>query len=615
MTVGLLGSNTLRLPNELALLVIECLAHDSSALCALARTCRGLQYPAEAQIYKHIDLFSVTDLYAIIDAFACRYERARAVHTLKIQYQYEPEDLQDSQSTRKLFNACVAHMVNLREWHIESPFDNCRWLEEGGQEWVERDMVHFQHILEAACVNGPVEAEHVLAEQRLGRVVERTVGLALLQRLTIHSHGTKEDFWDLDGFNCLFRHPNLRHLHVSCITFPEEEIPSLAPYAQSTPLTTLIFDECELELESLRSILRTPAALKHLTLGENIFNIHGSKSSNPRLSRHASSTIKVLSVVAHSLESLTHLDPSWRSRLYFNLNKQSIRPAGDGMRSFHSLKYLECDTNSFLHRAVIMNPDLAPPNLDTLRLRRHWEVSPDFYEEPPVVDYYMALPSLSTLELMQSSFMLYDYSNADRICQGDRLRNRHAFAYKLYKARINFKLLIEMHSNPNLIPPYLHGELLPIIHCLYDASKVGFRRRTRKHPEAIPGILSPDSVETTSQAHMPSNGTTDENPETDQLADADFQRLVNECHRAINDIRLNFIRQRDSQRESTSGSSSDEMDASDMEEEVDDFEDAEDLMQDDEDDLEDYEDSDSEGDSQDEESGPARRNELVGARP
>jgi hypothetical protein len=34
------------------------------------------------------------------------------------------KDLQESMDMRKTFNECVAHMVNLREWHIESPYDN-----------------------------------------------------------------------------------------------------------------------------------------------------------------------------------------------------------------------------------------------------------------------------------------------------------------------------------------------------------------------------------------------------------------------------------------------------------------------------------------------------------
>jgi hypothetical protein len=296
-------------------------------------------------------------------------------------------------------------MVNLREWHIESPYDNnSRWEAAGGEKWVSGDMQRFRCALDLACVEGPKEAERIAAERRLGKDLERTVGLALLESLTIHSHGAAVDFWELDGFHCLFRHPTLRHLHVSCVAFPDAEIPELASHVNKTPLTSLVFDECELEPKSLLSILQTPARLKTLTLGENVFNLNRSRRIKPALSKNPSASLEALSVVAHSLESLTHFDPSWRT----NLSPQvlhSIRPPGEGMRNFHSLTYMECDTNSFLHKAIVMNRDLAPPSLETLRVRRHWDVPVDFWDQPPDFEHYAALPSLTTLELMQSSLI------------------------------------------------------------------------------------------------------------------------------------------------------------------------------------------------------------------
>lgn len=580
MASGLLGSTGLRLPNELALLICDQLADDNPALCALARTCRGLQHLAEEKLYKTIELLSVKHLHAIIDAFTCRPERVRAVQSLKILYQYRPGDLQQSEQVRTTFNECVEHMVNLREWHIESPFDNFNWEKAGGQAWVLQDMTRFQWALERACVEGPVEADRITAEQRLGKSVDRTVGLALLQRLTIHSHGANEDFWDLDGFDYLFRHPNLRYLHVSCISFPDEELQSLAAHTNKTPLTTLIFDECELEPKSLHSILRTPSRLKHLTLGENVFNINRSRQLNPRLSTQPGASLEALTAVAHSIESLTHLDPGWRRDVSPQVMR-SIRPPGDGLRYFHFLKYLECDTSSFLHQTAILNRDLAPPILDTLRLRRHWEVPIDFWDQPPDIDYYPALPSLSTLELMQSSFLWLELSLPDYICQADRLRNRHAYAYKLSKAGINLKVLIEMHRDPQLIPPYLHGECVPIVHCMYDANVVGFHRNISSQTvlsdidssevhsdernsaeggipsgehgaEADHGRSSPIDCQVLPEPQATGSATdkdvlstaSETAPETDQLGDADIQQITGETRRALQQLKLKFIRQR-----------------------------------------------------------------------
>jgi hypothetical protein len=55
-------------------------------------------------------------------------------------------------------------------------------------------MERFRAAVELACTEGPLEAQRIQAEQRLGNAVDRTVGLALLERLTIHSHGVETDF-------------------------------------------------------------------------------------------------------------------------------------------------------------------------------------------------------------------------------------------------------------------------------------------------------------------------------------------------------------------------------------------------------------------------------------
>lgn len=577
MASGLLGCVDLRLPNELTLLVIDHLADDRKALCQLAQTCRGLQHLSEERIYKTIELLSVKDLHAIIHAFTRRRDRVRAVQVLKILYQYLPGDLLASEDVRKTFNDCLPHMVNLRQWHIESPFDNFDWEKAGGQEWVQRDMERFRSTLESAGIDGPKEADRIIAERRLGKNSERTIGLALLEQLTIHSHGANEDFWRLDGFDCLFRHPNLRHLHVSCISFPADEIPSLRNYAKKTPLTTLIFDECELDPKSLLSILSTPARLKNLTLGENVFNVNRSRSLNPRLTKLAGASFQALAEVAPSLERLVHLNPSWRTD--FSPRPTSTRPPGDGLRNFHSLKFLECDTSSFLHQAAIMNRDLAPPNLEILRLRRHWEQEVDFWDQTPDVDVYQALPSLSTLELLQSTFIWFELSLPDYICHPERLRNRHACGYKLFKAGINLKVSIELHRDPHLIPPYLHGELRPVEHCMYDASLIGFRRHISNEPAhehewtcphhllalqssdiTTPLIISTDArvephsnlSEQTSMSHAsssteppePATTTTAEPPETDKLGTVDINQISADTRSALQNLKHNFIRQR-----------------------------------------------------------------------
>ncbi|KAL6704507.1 hypothetical protein ACN47E_008136 [Coniothyrium glycines] len=588
MATALLGSNGPALPNELALLILDHLAADNEALCRLAQTCHSFQHLAEERIYRTIELTSVKDLDAIVKAFASRRERARAAHTLKILYQYRPEHLKDSESWRTIFNNSLKHMVNLREWHIESPYDNFEWANAGGHEWVKQDMQRFRETLDFACAQAPAEASRIAAEQRLGKTVERTVGLALLETLTIHSHGTSSDFWDLDGFHCLFRHPTLRYLHISCVALPAQEILELALHVRKTPLTTLIFDECELEPKGLLSILRTPANLRTLVLGENVFNIHHTRHVDPKLSKNVPDALDALSAVAHSLESLTHLNPSWRTD-YSPHILRTIRPPGTGMRSFHNLKYLECDTSSFLHQAVIMNRDLAPPSLDTLRIRRHWTIGIDFWDQLPNIDHYIHLPSLKSLELMQSAFIWDELSHADYICEPERLRNRHAKGYQLFKAGINLKLLIEMHRDQNLIPPYLHGEKVPKIHCVYNASAIGFHRHIDNEPPAV----DPNPVEAEAKLQPP----TGDEPETDQLSNLDIHRLTGETRRALALLKHQFVQAYRPRRAASLFDFGDDDDDDDNHDEVDD--EIDDLDEDEElelDDMEDDEDFDLEAD-------------------
>ncbi|KAF3032380.1 hypothetical protein E8E12_002518 [Didymella heteroderae] len=556
MASTLLGSIDHRLPNELTLAVVQQLANDNRTLCALARTCRGFQQLAEEHIYKTIKLRSVKDLQRIIAAFLARHERVRAVHTLKILYRWN-ENLQVSVERRKHFNECVAQMVNLREWHIESPYDNFKW-EKGGHEWVEGDMERFRQALERACVDGALEKERFAQDRHLHRSLQRTVGLAQLESLTIHSHGAHADFWELDGFHCLFRHPSLRYLHVSCVTFPRT-LEVLEPHKRTTPLTTLIFDECNLETGSLQQILSAPEKLKHLTLGENVFNINRSHDLSPKLSPHPQEALEAIAPVAHSLETLVHLDSKWRlNPENHHIARQRI--TGEGMRQFHSLKTLECDTGSFLHEAIVMNHDLCPPNLDTLIVRRHFYVAENFFDYLPDEAIYTALPSLSTLELRQSAVSFNDMSTAEYICEPDRLRNRHAYGYALSKRGINLKVSIELGRGSSLIPPYLHGEPVPEVRCVYDASHVGFRRRIASDPllhtdpQYEPRHMltpfhpfSPRATQPLPSAREPaprprSPPPDPELPETDQLSPTDVARLSNECARLLDRMKERFTR-------------------------------------------------------------------------
>jgi hypothetical protein len=362
-------------------------------------------------------------------------------------------------------------------------------------------------------------------------------------KVILHSHGATSDFWDLDRFYCLFRHPSLRYLHVSCVNLPVD-LQELAQYASTTPLTTLIFDECEIEPGSLRHILATPRSLKHLTLGENVYNISRDRGVTPRLSRAPDTTLQALLPVAHSLESLTHYDPKFIA-LGDPDRPPPLKLKGDGMRHFHSLKFLECDPCSFLHQGIILAPTLAPPNLETLCIRHPRRQHGDLFDQLPDCMPYTYLGSLKTLEFIQSTSMKSPTYISEYVCEPESLRERHAIAYKLHQHGINMKVYMEFHNSRSLIPPYLHGEPIPIALCMYNAEELGFVRmvyeddavdaNTFVYENPITGVCSPPVFKSGSSRESTtlSNNNSSEPPETDHLNLHDILSLKNMIHRAV----------------------------------------------------------------------------------
>ncbi|KAF2685441.1 hypothetical protein K458DRAFT_301222 [Lentithecium fluviatile CBS 122367] len=562
------------LPSELVIQVIEHLATDRHALCSFARTCRLLQIECEKRIYTAIELLSTNDLRAILEAFSRRPERIASVETLKILYRFH-DGLGATSQERQAFNACVAQMKALRDWHVESPFDNFKWDEGPGYEWVEQDMEEFRKALEAASfLNSKIavlQESFTLGDNRLVRQVD--VGLSRLERLVIHSHGTSSALWALDGFHCLFRHPSLRYLHASCFVLPAD-LPVLEPYAKSTPLTTLVFDECDLNPTSVGRILRTPKALRHLTLGENVYNIEIAGIVAPRLSRAPEASLEALKEVAHSLETLTHHDPFWKV-LDDSYGHRPIK--GDGMRDYHLLKFMDIDPCSFLHQILLCYTQ-APPNLKKLRLHHERTRTMDFtarqplnvFEELPTFQPYTYLSSLKTLEFVQAASSEAWIASPGHICEGERLRERHAYAYKLHKHGIALKMYLQATWRRGLMPPYLHGEPEPELVSVYDSTRIGFRRHITPPEDISSFVVRPNDLlaldelyrslgtghlpmlglpTTCSHTPPPTHANDEEAPETDQLNDADIQHIRNELTRRLNRVWMRMAKADTNERE------------------------------------------------------------------
>jgi hypothetical protein len=177
------------------------------------------------------------------------------------------------------------------------------------------------------------------------------------------------------------------------------------------------------------------------------------------------------------------------------------------------------------------------------------------FDQLPDLTPYTYLPSVRQLEFVQPSILPFeDYARslADYICEDDRLKERHAYAYKLWKSGINMQLYAEMQLKSSYIPPYLYGEPLPELLTVYNSAEVGFHRFIRDTGELMPASMDEDDIyewfdtirpkPDLSSFLSPSDNiagelhtteTDPEAPETDQLNAHDIKRLRNEVYRAL----------------------------------------------------------------------------------
>lgn len=164
-----LQSPLFALPAELVLQTIAQLSEDHHTLCSLARTCRLVQPLCEEHIYATIELLSTDDLQAICDAFKKRPRRVESVRILKMFYKYK-DGMDSTMEDRELFNSYISELKALKEWEVESPFDNYKWNEAGGAEWVERDMENFREAIESASLR---QRQSLQKDVGLGKMEKR----------------------------------------------------------------------------------------------------------------------------------------------------------------------------------------------------------------------------------------------------------------------------------------------------------------------------------------------------------------------------------------------------------------------------------------------------------
>lgn len=315
--------------------------------------------------------------------------------------------------------------------------------------------------------------------------------------------------------------------------------PRLQAHKGTSPLKTLILDECNIYAGGLSAILATPKALKELTLGENVDNVDPPSVTLGSTMISITGAIEALSLTAHSLEKLTHLNRDHRRFVGIADFLPSQRPLlpGPGFKAFDALKYVECDKYSFVHRYITQDPAFAPPNLEVYRLRSHkyeqeiiesMQHPPDFYP-------FARLQNLKCIEVLKPVRVDSILEICNKIWRPDRARSLHAWAYKLWKHGITTKLIIQAHLD-SPFPPYLFGERTPVVFQVYDSDVIGFVRPVTDDMQ-VDGDEDDDFDDSWDDSSIESNeSVSDVEPrETPLLSMRDIQMLyLNTRHGGMN---------------------------------------------------------------------------------
>ena len=270
-------------------------------------------------------------------------------------------------------------------------------------------------------------------------------------KVTLHSHGVDSRYYNLGRLGLLFLHPSLRKIHLSCAEIGDD-LDFLKAYSRSTPLASLVLEECGVTAAGLSHILSAPRALKHLTIGESAQHSHGSKSEH--IGEQPIQLFAALALQKHSLRFLKH---TFYDSIEGNNegNGRPIRFADTpGLSRFEALTHVEISTNSFFKSAL--EAHLGPRDLKSIRLL----FSGRILDNPETaIDTYALIwyKHLQNLDLVHSATA--ENLRANGIWNNGHSEAMYKFARRLKSRNINLQLYFEVLGT--CFPPYLYGETVP----------------------------------------------------------------------------------------------------------------------------------------------------------
>jgi hypothetical protein len=216
---------------------------DHDTLRSLARTSSQLQRLTEPLLYESIFLRTGKQAARLLEGTTSRPERALSIHSLEARCTTKWARLQRLYALASI----IKKSRSLEHLTVESPYCNDRYSQDD-EEW---DDVLLK-IMEPMTL-GKDFIDHNLAH---------------LTRLTIHWSGKQKRYWPISSaLAMIFAHPTLQSLTISCAHMRGLYIQCLNG-SQLTPLRSLEFIECNIDLTSLETILSLPKALESLSLGK-----------------------------------------------------------------------------------------------------------------------------------------------------------------------------------------------------------------------------------------------------------------------------------------------------------------------------------------------------------
>ncbi|KAF9697909.1 hypothetical protein EKO04_004017 [Ascochyta lentis] len=459
--LALADNGLLRLVDELLLNVVDHIA-SLRDLCNFAATCARLQGLAEPYIWRSLLVLSGTHARNIAAALDSRDARVDFIQELSIRYK-DPK----KEGIEEL-NHWLTLMSKLRHLTLESPCpNNSEWRQ--GELFDGWSRINYSNLL----------ASSVFPREGL------PIALPMLQSLTLHAHGADDRKFDFDSrLASVFFHPTLRNLTISCLNVKnrdmETTIKSFGKERKSTALHSLTFIECNIDIETLHTILSMPKALNQLSIGERLHVFEGaSPSVDPAQRTSSLRFLPALQQQAHSLEKLTHIG----GFLPFLPGRETDPEGAAKLRSFTNLQHLELGFESHLYYYLRENG--FPPSLKYLKMLDN-AISNNASHDPGsltrivwrsttslVTQHFPStLPDDFTLHVHYSHHAAFLHEEAAQFISVLFLSRQSIYKIADILHEHKGRLIVSRDSFPSgtpYIPPYMYGEELPIERTIYDS--------------------------------------------------------------------------------------------------------------------------------------------------